>query len=584
MRFLAVLFLSAFLAACSNDEPVSVPVPAPAKLIADQLFFNGPIITINDAQPQVEALATKDGKIIATGDLEALQLLTNTTTQQVDLAGKTLLPGFIDAHGHLALAAMNLAFANVASPPVGPVNNIDDLLSELTKSAASIAPGEWILGRSYDDSLLAEQRHPTKADLDKVSTENPVYIWHVSAHLGVCNTKCLQMIGVDENTANPPGGVFQRIEGSNEPNGVMEEHAMYAALMAIPAVTDPSKQMPLLLQAQEWFIQHGITTVQDGATSAIGFPLMQAAANNDLFKIDVVAFPVWRDAEQVMNSGWPIGSYQNRLKLGGVKLVLDGSPQGKTAWLSHPYHIPPAGKAADYAGYPSMQDEELEQELNKFYRKGWPVLAHTNGDAAIDQLLNAVDKARKDQGKADRRTVLIHAQTMREDQIDRTAEFDMIPSYFVSHTFYWGDWHRDSVLGPERGANISPLRSTQLRNIPFTIHNDTPVVPPNMTRLLWTAVNRITRSGKVLGPEQRVDVMTALKAITINAAYQYFEEDSKGSLEVGKRADLVILSENPLTYPAEKLDKIEVVATYKDGVSVYEKSVAVSHRPAEEAE
>jgi predicted amidohydrolase YtcJ len=195
-----------------------------------------------------------------------------------------------------------------------------------------------------------------------------------------------------------------------------------------------------------------------------------------------------------------------------------------------------------------------------------PILAHANGDAAADMLIDAVALA---EPLHDHRTVMIHAQTVREDQLDRMATLKMIPSYFSAHTFYWGDWHRDSVFGNERASRISPTRSTVQRNMVFTTHNDAPIVPPNMLRLLWATTNRITRSGKTLGAEQRISVYDALLSITMHAAYQMFEEDSKGSITEGKWADLVVLSTNPLGVAVEDLQDIEVSATYSHGVPIY---------------
>ncbi|MGV6806402.1 MAG: amidohydrolase, partial [bacterium] len=265
-------------------------------------------------------------------------------------------------------------------------------------------------------------------------------------------------------------------------------------------------------------------------------------------------------------------TYSDHFRIGGMKLFLDGSPQGKTAWLSHPYHIPPEGKGADYRGYPTSTDEALAEHFAAAYERGVPVLAHTNGDAAAEQLINAVTAANDKYGQEDRRTVMIHAQTVRDDQLDRMKLEGMVPSFFVAHTFFWGDWHRDSVLGPERAARISPLKSALDRDIVFTTHTDTPVVPANFLHLMWTAVNRETRSGETLGADQRVSALDALKSVTINAAWQYFEEESKGSITPGKRADMVILSDNPLKVDPSAIKAIQVVETIKDGETVYRRA------------
>ncbi|PKQ01518.1 MAG: amidohydrolase, partial [Alphaproteobacteria bacterium HGW-Alphaproteobacteria-12] len=264
-----------------------------------------------------------------------------------------------------------------------------------------------------------------------------------------------------------------------------------------------------------------------------------------------------------------MGRDYNGLKFGGVKLMLDGSPQAKTAWLTKPYEVVPPGFAPDYSGYRIVEDETAAQLVDDAYARGWQVYAHCNGDAAADQFIEAIDKATEKYGPGDRRSTVIHAQTLREDQLDRMRQLGVMPSYFVSHTFYWGDWHRDSVLGPERGARISPLRSTIDRGMRYTLHNDSPVVPSDCRMLLWTATNRKTRSGKVLGEEQRITAHEALRGITIDAAYQHFEDGTKGSIEEGKLADFVILEEDPEAIGTDALRDLAITETIKRGETIY---------------
>ena len=260
------------------------------------------------------------------------------------------------------------------------------------------------------------------------------------------------------------------------------------------------------------------------------------------------------------------GSYTGRVKVGGIKLILDGSPQGKTAYLTEPYYKPPHNESKSYKGYPLIPQTEVSEWVKKYADLNIPIMAHANGDAAADMLIQAVKNA---EIESDHRTIMIHAQTVREDQLDLMKELEIIPSYFSTHTFYWGDWHRDSVFGPDRAMRISPTKSTLERDMPFTVHNDAPVVPPDMIRLLWSTTNRLTRSGKVLGPNQRISTYDALKAITINAAYQHFEDDIKGSIEVGKLADLVVLSADPLSMPSESLLNLQIISTFSHGKEIF---------------
>lgn len=540
---------------------------------ADKLYHNGPILSMTDKSPFLSAVLVRGDKIQQTGRMAELEINCQSPCEKVDLKGHSLLPGFIDAHGHYTMTLDFLAYRNVASPPVGPVNNIETLIQEMRQQAQSSSSGggqHWILGAGYDDSLLAEKRHPNRQDLDKVSTELPVFVRHVSGHLGVCNTRCLELAGINIQSKNPEGGVFRREEGSMQPNGVLEETALDAIHSVFPK-QELAEQLDRLDELNTYYAQYGITTVQDGATSNAGLALLKEAAKNKQLSLDVIAYPytAWADLNKYTPASGNAKHYNNHFRNAGVKLVLDGSPQGKTAWLSAPYHHPPHGQGEDYQGYPILTDEQLEAKLTEYFNKGWQVLAHCNGDAAAEQLIQVMSKLKK-KGIHQPRTVMIHAQTVRDDQLARMKALDIIPSFFVAHTFFWGDWHRDSVLGLDRARRISPLISAKQQGIKYTIHNDTPIVPPNMPLLLWTAANRETRSGETLGKAQRATVKDALKAITINAAYQHFEEDRKGSIEAGKLADFVILDRNPLMIPPSQLKELKVLETIKGGKTIYQ--------------
>jgi hypothetical protein len=266
-------------------------------------------------------------------------------------------------------------------------------------------------------------------------------------------------------------------------------------------------------------------------------------------------------------------SYAQHFRIGGAKVTLDGSPQGKTAWLTKPYFKVPEGQAPDYRGYAQFKDNQTNGFVDLAFKNGWQLLAHVNGDAATDQLITAVRLAEKKYGMADRRTVAIHAQTARLDQVEAFKELGIIPSFFPMHTFYWGDWHRDSVLGPQRAVNISPTGWAIERGMIFTSHHDAPVAMPDPMRVLSATVTRVTRSGQVLGPEHRTTPLVALKAHTLWSAYQHFEEKSKGSIEVGKLADFAVLDGNPLTIDPMKIADIKVIETIKEGKTVYRRDL-----------
>ncbi|MFV2090324.1 MAG: amidohydrolase, partial [Pseudomonadales bacterium] len=470
-----------------------------------------------------------------------------------DLGERALLPGFVDAHGHLSFMAQTINFANVASPPVGPVGSISALQKVLRDylKEGGFQADEWIIGMGYDDSLLEEQRHPDRDDLDAVTKEHPLALIHVSGHLAAVNSRALEIMALNSDTPDPAGGLIRRRTGSSEPNGVLEETAArpvqrYAFAPSKNPATDVARALAT-------YASFGITTVQDGASSLPIYQMLKKLASERPFDLDVVIYPMAQEDTFVFPQNVDTRAYVNGLKLGGIKLSLDGSPQGKTAYLSRPYLIPPEGKTPDYRGYPTMEQETVNALVAKYLDQGVQILAHANGDAAADMLLDAIREAAKGKPLGDHRTVMIHAQTVREDQLDVMAELAVIPSYFSAHSYFWGDWHRDSVLGEARASRISPTRSTLERGMHFTIHNDTPIVPPNMIRLIWATVNRLTRSAQVLGEAQRISALDAIRATTSDAAYQYFEEGNKGTLTPGKQADLVILSKDPTEVAAEEI-------------------------------
>ena len=531
---------------------------------ADLIISSNKVILMTGVeQAQPLSIAIKNKKIAWIGSHQDAK---NFQGEHINFGDQAVLPGFIDAHGHASYLAFATQVANIASPPVGKINNINELKTELKNfiKDSGLQPGEWVMGLGYDDSLLKEQRHPTKDDLDEVSTEHPIYLIHVSAHLGAANSLGLSLANINSKTQDPPGGKIRRYENSLEPNGVFEETAAYPLQqLAMSAYKDPIGSVK---KAMEIYAKNGITTAQDGASSLETIRLMQAADAQNMINIDVISYPIGQNGLNENLDAFSFGAYEGRVKVGGVKLILDGSPQGKTAYLTQPYYKPPHNESQSYKGYPLIPQIDVSKLVKEYADLNIPIMAHANGDAAADMLIQAVRDA---EIESDHRTIMIHAQTVREDQLDLMKELEIIPSYFSTHTFYWGDWHRDSVFGQDRAMRISPTNSTLERDMPFTVHNDAPVVPPDMMRLLWATTNRQTRSGKILGKQQRISTYSALEAMTINAAYQHFEDDIKGSIEVGKQADLVVLSEDPLSIDTKNLLELDVVATFSRGVKVF---------------
>ncbi|MFP6639959.1 MAG: amidohydrolase family protein [Myxococcota bacterium] len=538
--------------------------------IADNLYQGGPILTLEQDGETVEALATKNGRILATGSKESVAKFVGPETRQVDLGGHTLMPGFVDGHGHFTFYAALSEGVNVSSPPAGPMRSHEDIIKALRLRIAEnqIPMGQTVFGWGYDDSLLGEKSHPDRDTLDRASTDHPIVLLHVSGHLAATNSRGLTSIGYSADTPDPPSGAIRRRPNSQEPNGVLEETAAYPVLGQIMQGSLEEK-ISQLTRAQHDVLANGITTVQDGATAPEEYALLSAAADRGLFELDVVTLPVAESYDVLAAQGPLPMDYRNRLKVGGVKLMLDGSPQGKTAYFRDPYTVPPQGQGPEYRGYPRMEQTEVNETFKRFADLGIPLFTHANGDASADMYVEALEKAMEGRDEIPALNVIIHAPLVLEEHLDVMKKYGAIPSFFTAHVFYWGDFHRDSVMGPERASHLSPTRWAQDRGLLFNLHTDTPIVPYNPFLLVWSAVERKTRSDKVLGPDQKLSVHEALRAVTYNPAWAYGEGDRKGTLTPGKLADMILVSENPYTVDPSELLKIETLATWKEDRLVY---------------
>jgi predicted amidohydrolase YtcJ/putative hemolysin len=561
------------------------PRPDTGVTSADRIWMGGPILTMVDDAMRVEALAEKDGAILAVGTLDSIMAFKGAGTEVIDLAGRTMIPGFVDAHGHVFMTGIQALSANLLPAPDGAVNDIPALQQVLRDFASAwperVAGAGLILGFGYDDAQLAEQRHPTRDELDAVSTEIPVYAIHQSGHLGVANSRALELAGITADTPDPAGGVIRRRNGSSEPNGVLEENAANVVIGKLLGGLDEAANRAIFRAGTELIASFGYTTAQEGRSIPAVAQLMQAVATEEGLDIDVVTYP-----DVLVNRDYILENmsrdYTDRFRVGGAKLTIDGSPQGFTALRDRPYYKPPEGLSADYAGYASASGDQVVDAIDWAFANSVQILVHANGEGASDMLIGAVDSATSNHGRADRRPVLIHGQFMREDQVDAYKRLDVFPSLFPMHTFYWGDWHRDRTVGPVAADNISPTGWVRERGMMFSSHHDAPVAFPDAMRILDATVTRRSRSNDIIGPAQRVDVLTALKSLTIWPAYQHFEEGSKGSLEPGKLADLVILSADPTAIDPETLDSIIVMETIKEGETIYQAGLhdeSLGYRP-----
>lgn len=537
------------------------------------MYHNGDIITMEGEQPQyVEALVVKDGKIVFAGSRVDAMNKAGSGHRMIDLKGRTLVPGFIDGHAHFHGFGAQAVGANLLASPDGNCNSIDELISIMkewyTKNDTDKSQG-WIFGLGYDDAVLRENRHPTKEDLDKVSKDIPVMAVHISGHFSAVNSKALELLKTNSTTPDPSGGVIRRMPGTKEPNGVLEELASIPHMLKVISPTDPKLADFYLDKGQEMAVSYGYTTCNEGRAMTNHEQMADYAKRGKMY-IDVMSF-VDYTFPQYLHSEWNSREYKNHYRVAGIKLTLDGSPQGRTAWRTEPYLLPPDGQKQGYKGYPALPDDkEVMAVVDTAFANNWQLKIHCNGDAAADQLFRAMLPAVAKYGNKDRRTALIHGQLIRMDQLDSLKKYDIIASLFPMHTFYWGDWYKQ-IIGPDNANKISPIKSALNKGLRVTSHTDAPVAFPNLMMILYTTVNRVTRSGTVIGPEERLTPYEALKTITIWGAEQFFEEDKKGTLKAGKVADLVILDKNPLKVDPMTLKDIQVSETIKEGKTVYAK-------------
>lgn len=542
---------------------------------ADVLYTGGDIVTMNDAQPSAEAVAVKDGKILAVGlRAEIEKTHKGATTELVDLHGKTLLPGFLDGHSHYINSLLVANQCKLYAPPAGPGKDVPSIIAALKRFAAErkIPKGEMIMGYGYDDTVMPNGRLLNRDDLDEAFPDNPVRVDHVSMHGAVMNSRALAKYGISAETKTPPGGVIVRKAGTDEPYGLIMETAFLPVMEKSEPMTR-EQEIAWSKAGQMLYAEAGITTAQEGATHLAQFETIKRASDAGANIIDVVAYPFITEVDKVLAelpvSEWT--KYHHRFKVGGVKITMDGSPQGRTAFFTAPYLTGGPGGEKNWAGEPTFPQDVANQMVKKVYDLDVPLILHCNGDAAIDAFLTAYEFARAGDYSRPWNVTTIHTQFMRKDQIPAFVKYKVRPSFYTLHTYYFAEAHIEN-RGKEQAMYISPMRDAIDAGLRPTNHTDFVVAPLDQMFMLWSAVNRISRAGAEIGPGQRITPLEGLKAMTIWAAEQYDEQASKGSLEPGKRADIVILDQNPLKVSPMAIKDIKVIETIKDGKTIYKRT------------
>ncbi len=520
-----------------------------------KIYYNGDFITLEEP---CEAILIKDKIIQKIGTKEKILSYKDAETELIDLNGKTIMPSFIDTHSHFMAVANN--FLQVSLKNCIDFKEIGNRLKEFQENN-KYKKDEWIIASGYDDSKLIEKRNITKEELDKIVKNNPVVLKHSSEHSGIFNTVALEKLGITEKTVVPEGGKIEVKNGRL--TGLLEENAFIKYIKLVPM---PSNRNLLnaCLKAQKKYLSYGITTLQEGMLTEELVPIYLSLLESKNIEVDLVAYIDIKKKEEIKEKFIKnIGKYYKNIKIGGYKIFLDGSPQLRTAWLRKPYEM-----EKEYCGYNTMDTKEVEQAMVESQEDNMQLLAHCNGDRAIQQYIEAIGK--QNQNFKDLRPVIIHAQLLGMDQLEKIKMYSIILSFFIGHVYYWGDIHIKN-LGKQRAELISPAKSALKEKIIFTFHQDSPVIEPNMFETIWCAVKRKTQNGKILGKDERIPLIDAIKAVTINAAYQYFEENQKGSIKEGKLANLIIIDKNPFKIQTDKIKDIQILETIKEGKTLWKK-------------
>lgn len=540
------------------------------------LYYGGPILTMEGDKPAYAEVVVSDGGMIAFVGKDSAARKQFPDARMIDLQGKFLMPSFRDPHGHFAFAVQMVDQVNLAIPPVGPVTSIAKVIEQLSeyKKERSIKDGEFIIGWGYDQDGLKEKRHITRLDLDKAFPDNPIILIHVSGHGGVLNSKALEWAGLTKDSETPPGGIIARLPGGSEPAGLIMETAWVPVMGRLPR---PSLEHRLAIigDAQMEYASNGYTSAVEGFALIDDVDFLQTAASEGKLFIDVAALMGFPQIEEWLdNPKYPFeNEYTNNFRIAAMKITQDGSPQGKTAYMREPYLTGgPAGEK-NWRGEPSSSKQAFEKLVKTAMENKLPLQVHCNGDAAIDMVIDAV-RASGITARDDRRTVVVHSNLQAPGQLDAYVELGLTPSYFTNHAYFWGDVHVEN-FGSERAFNLSPMKTARAKGLVVANHTDFNITPLDPFFTMWTAMNRESRTGVIIGPDERVDAYTALQALTTGPAWQFFEEERVGKLKPGMEASFVILDRNPLKVAGtDEIKDIVVLETIKEGTTIYKATTA----------
>ncbi|KAB7614399.1 amidohydrolase [Amylibacter sp. SFDW26] len=533
------------------------------------LFVGGTIITVDSDNRFPEAVAVRNGKIIGVGSLGETQSLLSDGHQTVDLKGKYLLPGLIDAHSHPLWAAKTRG-APVVDVRAETVPTYQAVLSKIKRRVAVAEPNEHLIFFGLDAQLHPDMESPTRALLDEIAPHNPIGIQTSNCHALYMNSKGFEVCGIDENTPTPTGSIIER-DSAGRPSGKIAEAITWSALETFYTAWGDQRLNDQFKASICEFIQNGITTVTEHLYMPFYKAYYQSALNQGLSLPRVAAYQQATTADMQVEN---LSMGDDRLWMAGVKIHADGSPLIGNIWLSQPYletetTLERMNLKPGHTGSVNYPQEFFEKMVRTYFAQGWQMTIHTQGDRTIDMVLDLVETILSETPRDDHRFRLEHCALMREDQIIRAQELGVLCSFFINHITHWGAPIEDALFGPERAAHYMPAGTAVKYGMKISLHADTPMTDPSGLELMQAAITRKAGDGRCLGQDECLDVMTALKSVTIDAAYQIGMEDKLGSITSGKHADFVILDQDVFQCDPNELSKINIHATYLAGELVW---------------
>ena len=526
--------------------------PARTDRFADLVIAGGPILTMDAARSRPEAVAIRDGRFVAVGSVDEIATHIGPGTETLGLDGRTLLPGLVDPHMHAAMVQM-VDWVDV-SPMTNPTS--DDVMHTL-RHAESAATG-WVLANGFDPSITEGHPKLDREVLDRLIPDRPALVFESNGHVAYVNSAALRTAGVDRDTPDPATARYGR-DADGELNGRLEESAAVGAfVMGIP----PLSPDDLLGRHRDLFAHAaslGVTMLHDcgiGALAGAGdLDVLTEAVDADSpvrYRGMLVStlYDTW------MEMGLEPGFGTDLLRIDGIKAWSDGSNQAGTGYQRQPY------LGTEDRGSLNDTPEALAAVIDRAHRDGWQIGVHANGDAAIDVTIDAFQQALAADPRADHRHRIEHCSVLHDDQIERMVSLGLSPSFLIGHVRWWGRAFRDRLLGPERALRYDPCASALAAGLRISLHSDWNVTPLEPLRYVEDAVTRIMlEGGDVLAPDERIPVEAALRAVTIDAAWQCQADDITGSIEVGKYADLAMLDHDPTTADPTTISTIAVSET-----------------------